>query len=574
MRHGYMCLILILSLYVNVYAQVFYPVDAAYTFAGSTACGSEQLGVESQPAQGSAYSTIERNTGSGSGIACPAGTSPNNNFPSQGFTTQASPPDVSLDPDYFSFTVTPDAANGWSLEFSTTDQLSMVVSHDEGPTAVDVYFAVDGGAFVRLGSTATIGTSATTHTFAFATAVSALASIEFRVYGYSAVLESGRLIVDDVQLSGRAVNGTIDASLVISEIMKDPDNVLDSAGEWFEVFNASDTYVDMEGWGIEDLGTNSHAVGRSVIVAPGEFAVICRSADDTANGGFACTYEGVFTLSNGADEIRLCSSSPCTSGNEVDRVEYDDGVLWPDPTGASMVFFGDSSDDNNDGTNWAVAIEREDAYSNPGVDCGGAGEPDCGSPGTQGVQGNLPVELVAFEALVDGDAVFLQWETASETNNAGFEVQTRDKERWQVAGFVVGQGTTLDARRYAYRLDGLAPGMHRFRLKQIDYDGQFAYSPEVEVAVSVPGMYHLSDVYPNPFNPTAQFSLSVARAQHVSVAVYNMLGQQVNLLYDGRLPGGCARTFQVEGSQLAGGVYLLRVAGEQFATSRLVTLLK
>jgi hypothetical protein len=187
----------------------------------------------------------------------------------------------------------------------------------------------------------------------------------------------------------------------------------------------------------------------------------------------------------------------------------------------------------------------------------------------------LPVELVAFEAIADGEAVTLHWETASETNNAGFEIQQLPPaQNWETLAFIDGHGTTERAQTYTHRINNVLPGVHRFRLKQIDYDGTFEYSPEVEVAIGVPGAYHLTSAYPNPFNPETSFSLSVARAQEVQVAVYNVVGRRVALLYDGTFPAETSRVFRFEAASLPSGVYLLRVLGERFVTTQPLVLTK
>ncbi len=193
---------------------------------------------------------------------------------------------------------------------------------------------------------------------------------------------------------------------------------------------------------------------------------------------------------------------------------------------------------------------------------------------------SLPVELVAFGAQQDGGAVRLHWETASETNNAGFEVQQRSgtatggNTAWDVRGFVAGAGTTLEAQDYSYLLEGVAPGRHTFRLKQVDFDGAFTYSPEIEVAVEVPGTHALSPVYPNPFNPEAGFTLALAQAQTVRVAVYDALGREVRLLHEGAMEADYAYRFRLAGSGLPSGLYLVRAIGEHFAATQRALLLK
>ena len=186
-----------------------------------------------------------------------------------------------------------------------------------------------------------------------------------------------------------------------------------------------------------------------------------------------------------------------------------------------------------------------------------------------------PVELAGFEVQVDESAARLTWQTASETNNSGFQVQhALEDAAFAATGFVDGHGTTAEPQHYAFTAADLLPGRHRFRLKQIDLDGGFEYSPEVEVVVGVPEAFVLSEAYPNPFNPRAQFTLAIAAAQHVRVAVYDVRGRQVALLHDGMLEPGRAHRFTLEADGLPSGVYFYRALGETFQAARPATLLK
>lgn len=193
----------------------------------------------------------------------------------------------------------------------------------------------------------------------------------------------------------------------------------------------------------------------------------------------------------------------------------------------------------------------------------------------------LPVELVEFTAQADGEAVQLRWATASETNNAGFEVQMHvtapdgdGAAAWRSQGWVDGWGTTAEPQQYAYRMDGVTPGTHRFRLKQVDFGGAFTYSPEVEVTIGLDAAYRFTMPYPNPFNPEARFSLMVRRAQHVEVAVYDALGRRVQVLHDGPFAAGTAQAFVVEGQGFQSGVYFIRAIGETFVATQQATLVK
>ncbi len=189
--------------------------------------------------------------------------------------------------------------------------------------------------------------------------------------------------------------------------------------------------------------------------------------------------------------------------------------------------------------------------------------------------GVLPVELTDFNAVSDGRGIWLEWTTASETNNAGFEIEHSTViDEWTTLAFVDGHGTTSEPQHYSYRLADPAPGLHRFRLRQIDFDGAYEYSSRVEVIRDVPGTHVLSEAYPNPFNPQTTFTLALARAQHVQVQVFDALGRHIDMLHEGVLPADVIHRFTLGGTGLPTGIYLYRVTGENFAQTRQVMLIK
>jgi PKD repeat protein len=167
-------------------------------------------------------------------------------------------------------------------------------------------------------------------------------------------------------------------TLMVTEIMQNPSAVLDGAGEWFEVYNPTASPVNMNGWTIKDDGTDIHVISGSLIVPAGGFAVLGINSSSAANGGYTCNYQySTFFLGNSGDEVVLLDPSNV----EIDRVVYDGGPTWSDPNGASMVFTGTPSSDNNVFSNWTTATLREPSYS------GSTG--DKGSPGTNGTGQNL-----------------------------------------------------------------------------------------------------------------------------------------------------------------------------------------
>ncbi|HYE59067.1 MAG TPA: hypothetical protein VD948_11205 [Rhodothermales bacterium] len=176
----------------------------------------------------------------------------------------------------------------------------------------------------------------------------------------------------------------------------------------------------------------------------------------------------------------------------------------------------------------------------------------------------LPVELSMFTATTDGAETLLRWTTESETNNAGFAVEHEAGQKWRQLAFVAGRGTTAERSTYSFRTDALTPGIHRFRLRQVDFDGTASYSPVVEVAVALARPLVL-DVR----GTTVQ--MSVREAQAVRVEAFDVLGRRVAVLFAGAMGAGETQTLRL-GDGLTSGMYVVRVAGERGVESRTLTL--
>lgn len=100
----------------------------------------------------------------------------------------------------------------------------------------------------------------------------------------------------------------------------------------------------------------------------------------------------------------------------------------------------------------------------------------------------VPVELASFDARVVENRVYLQWTTESESNNLGFEVEMKraEEQLWQKVALVKGAGTTNEPRSYSYSEEHDRPGEIEYRLKQIDTNGDIAYSRIIKVTVNAP----------------------------------------------------------------------------------------
>ncbi|MFN3560762.1 MAG: T9SS type A sorting domain-containing protein [Chloroherpetonaceae bacterium] len=199
--------------------------------------------------------------------------------------------------------------------------------------------------------------------------------------------------------------------------------------------------------------------------------------------------------------------------------------------------------------------------------------------------GALPVELVAFSGRKTNDGVLLSWQTASEHNNSGFEVQRRienrgarnegrgaSNEAWQVLGFVRGSGTTTEAQSYSF-LDRSVSGRVQYRLKQIDFDGQVEYSNIIEVDAGMPKQFSLEQNYPNPFNPTTVIAYQLPVASTVSLKVYDVLGKEVATLVNARQEAG-AYSYTLNAGNLASGIYFYRLQAGNFVSTKKMMLVK
>jgi photosystem II stability/assembly factor-like uncharacterized protein len=197
---------------------------------------------------------------------------------------------------------------------------------------------------------------------------------------------------------------------------------------------------------------------------------------------------------------------------------------------------------------------------------------------------SIPVELISFSAISSGNNVQLNWSTASETNNRGFEIQRSIipiegmNPAWEFAGFVNGNGTTTERRNYSFVDRGLASGKYVYRLKQIDIDGTSKYSNEIEVEILAPTEFALEQNYPNPFNPTTKISWKTPVNGHQTLKVYDVLGNEIATLVDEyREAGNYEVEFniaQVSKPELPSGIYLYKLTSGKFSIVRKMMLLK
>ncbi len=181
-----------------------------------------------------------------------------------------------------------------------------------------------------------------------------------------------------------------------------------------------------------------------------------------------------------------------------------------------------------------------------------------------GDDGTLPVELTSFTVNSTGSTVVLNWRTATEIHNYGFEIERRSVKSeepivmsWQKIGFMKGNGTSNAPKEYSYTDASVASGTYAYRLKQIDVDGAFKYSGTVEVSLMKLAEYALGQNYPNPFNPTTSIQYELPARSIVRLVIYTVLGQVVQELVNTEQQAGMQSV--VWNAHVSSGIYFYRL---------------
>jgi len=222
---------------------------------------------------------------------------------------------------------------------------------------------------------------------------------------------------------------------------------------------------------------------------------------------------------------------------------------------------------------FAFVVSNTAYFSNvtvPGNVSGGnlGYEPNFGSisggPYNSGPQ-PLPVSLTSFNAYLLGKSIRLNWSTATETNNYGFEIErakveltTKTIHKWEKIGFVQGSGNSNSVKIYSFEDKNVLTGQYAYRLKQINYDGSFEYSDVVKVEVKFkPEVLDVKN-FPNPFNPTTKVRYEIPYDGLTTLKVYDILGNEITTLVNEYREAGIYEA-ELDGSRLSNGVYLIKL---------------
>ncbi len=203
---------------------------------------------------------------------------------------------------------------------------------------------------------------------------------------------------------------------------------------------------------------------------------------------------------------------------------------------------------------------------------------------TVGNQGAMPVELMAFSGNAVGNQVKLSWSTSSEINNKGFDIERQfssngnSYSEWSKVGFIQGNGNSTGIINYNFTDKCTETGKYKYRLKQIDYNGNFEYhNLSTLIDVGTPKKFEISQNYPNPFNPTTKIDFTLPKDANVLIAIFDITGKEVLKVVNENMKAGYY-TKDINLSNQSSGVYFYRIistaGSEKFVDTKKMVLLK
>jgi hypothetical protein len=191
--------------------------------------------------------------------------------------------------------------------------------------------------------------------------------------------------------------------------------------------------------------------------------------------------------------------------------------------------------------------------------------------------GTLPVELSSFTSAVSNNNVILNWTTTGERNNSGFDIERKalSSNDWQKVNFVEGHGNSTQTVEYSYQDNNLNIGSYQYRLKQIDFNGNFEYfNLQSEIVIGAPQVFELKQNYPNPFNPSTKISFSLPSDSKVTLEIYDMSGKMVARILNNEFRSANYYTVDFNASDLSSGMYFYSLKTNNSIDTKKMLLVK
>lgn len=359
-------------------------------------------------------------------------------------------------------------------------------------------------------------------------------------------------------------------------------NVFGANGSFYRIGN-----VLWFGCGSSGTATTANRVYKSVSGpdGPWDFGTTTLQNSGTiafssVNGAGLAGFWNNTTTINRSTNGGVNWTAQATSMESVQGLEYVQGTSWAWAATSNGLF-----KTSNDGATWVADLLPAGAFNmnavrflgdaNVGIAVGGGGALLMSQHPSV-----IPVEFSSFTATQSQGKVILNWETATETNNRGFEVERKvikgdNDAHFITVGFKNGFGTTTSPKSYTFSDDVSSLGAEKvvYRLRQIDFDGRSSYSDEVLVDNLLPTSFNLEQNFPNPFNPVTNIKYTLPENGIVTLSIYNLLGEKiVELVNEMQTAGEYSVEFNAE--KFASGNYVYRLNFNGNTITKKMTILK
>ncbi|NND72920.1 MAG: T9SS type A sorting domain-containing protein [Rhodothermales bacterium] len=351
--------------------------------------------------------------------------------------------------------------------------------------------------------------------------------------------------------------------VVINEIDYDQPGTDDA--EFVEIFNGGIVSVDLSSYTLELVnGTGGGAsIDESIpltgSVAPFGYYVVCQSIVTVPN----CDQESIASFQNGSPDAAGLRDG---TNALVDAVSYEGDTGAPYTEGAGTSAADNSTNDHVGLSRSPESLDTDNNDADFTLRCSTAGavnsleSTNCDT---------LPVEIGEIRLVVNRANMVLLWETLSEIDTDGFEVQELTSGSFEFRGFVPAHGSPGD---YRFDIGSRGPGEYTFRLRIINSDGTSDYSNSIESLIDSRKSITVSDAYPNPFESVTDLRVSSGLTQRVRVTVYDVLGRTLVMLLDEYMDTGEVRLLTIDGSNLPAGVYFYTIEGNNIVVTKSVVL--
>ncbi len=356
--------------------------------------------------------------------------------------------------------------------------------------------------------------------------------------------------------------------------------------DYILLYNPTENVIDLSTWSVQYAIFQSsrwQVINLMGIITAGEYYFLQFGGDGSGNLPLPFTPNVISTINLDKNKGKvaltnfqeaLTSSNPIGQNGVVDFIGYGNGTNAFEGSGPASQ------------TSTTESIRRKDNFGNNTYGLYGNGWDSNDNLLDFYLEDNLivnpplPVELAFFTAKVlKSGGIKLDWRTETEVNNYGFEVQKSvdgsQESEWKTIGFVEGHGNSNSPKDYSFTDIATDYGKYAYRLKQIDTDGQFEYSKIIEVdAGNIPSEIVLEQNYPNPFNPTTTIKFALAETQSAKLIIYNVLGNEVTIPFNGTAEGGKIYESVFDGNDLTSGIYFYRLETDSKVENRKMILIK